>query len=182
MWNTVRYIGKKIQKISLLKFLQYEKYLQNFMWSCCCRHHLSCCWCLCCFGRSVAGIPSFDLSMLLAVANTLLVLLWVILLYSTERLQQQGLNKITGKEKLDDYVLPASVIRRVSDSLHHWVGESVTSRISDPGSRQLRISVIRWVADSPYRWLWESLSKYLLKNASPLCTVVNSQHHWYREC
>ncbi len=61
----------------------WKKYLQNFMCSCCCRHHLSCCWCLCCFGRSVAGIPSFDLSMLLAVANTtaLLVLLWVILLY-----------------------------------------------------------------------------------------------------
>jgi hypothetical protein len=29
----------------------------------------------------------------------LLVLLWVFLLYSTERLQQQGLRKVTGKEK-----------------------------------------------------------------------------------
>jgi hypothetical protein len=72
----------------------------------------SCCWCLCCFRRSVAGISSFDLSILLAIANTtaLLVLLWVFLLYNTERLQQQGLKKLRGRKNDDDYVnvLPPS--------------------------------------------------------------------------
>jgi hypothetical protein len=59
--------------------------------------------------------------MLLAVANTtaLLVRLWVFLLYSTERLQQQGLKKLQERKKNgNDYVLHASVIQRVSDSLH----------------------------------------------------------------
>jgi hypothetical protein len=58
--------------------------------------------------------------MLLAVANTsaLLVLLWVFLLYSTERLQQQGLKKLQERKNGNDYVLPASVIRRVGDSPH----------------------------------------------------------------
>jgi hypothetical protein len=56
--------------------------------------------------------------MLLAVANTtaLLVLLWVFLLYSTERLQQQGLKKLQERKNGDDYVLPASVMQRVGDS------------------------------------------------------------------
>jgi hypothetical protein len=59
--------------------------------------------------------------MLLAVANTtaLLVRLWVFLLYSTERLQQQGLKKLQERKKNgNDYVLRASVIQRVGDSLH----------------------------------------------------------------
>ncbi len=92
---------------------------------------------VCCFRRSVAGNPSFDLSMLLAVANNtaLLVLLWVFLLYSTERLQQQGLKKL--QEWKNDYVLPASVIRRVG-----------APRISESGSRRLRVSVIRGVDNS----------------------------------
>jgi hypothetical protein len=57
--------------------------------------------------------------MLLYVAKTtaLLVLLSVFLLYSTERLQQQGLKKLQERGKNgNDYVLPASVILRVGDS------------------------------------------------------------------
>jgi hypothetical protein len=55
--------------------------------------------------------------MLLAVANTtaLLVLLWVFLLYSTERLQQQGLKKLQGRKNGNDYVLPASATPRISE-------------------------------------------------------------------
>jgi uncharacterized membrane protein YdfJ with MMPL/SSD domain len=72
------------------------------------------------------------LSMLLAVANTtaLLVLLRVFLLYSTERLQQQGLKKITGKEE--------------------W-GRLYAPRIGDTESRQLPASVRRGVGNSSYR-------------------------------
>jgi hypothetical protein len=65
--------------------------------------------------------------MLLAVANTtaLLALLWVFLLYSIERQQQQGLKKLQERKNGDDYVLPASVIR-----------ESSTPRIVDTRSKK----------------------------------------------
>ncbi len=43
-----------------------------------------------------------------------------------------------------------------STSRYHRDGESATSRISDTGSRRLRVSVIRGVANSPHHWYAES--------------------------
>jgi hypothetical protein len=69
------------------------------------------------------------------------------------------------KKNGDDYVLPALVIRRVDNSPHQCIWESVTPRIGDTRSRQLPVSVIQCVSDFMYRWLEESLSKYFLKNS-----------------
>ncbi len=69
--------------------------------------------------------------------------------------------------------LPASLIRGVANSPHHWYAElatpCITNResqllnfskktlpIDDTESRRLPAPVIQWVADSPYRWVGES--------------------------
>ncbi len=83
--------------------------------------------------------------------------------------------------------LRISVIRRVTNSPHHWYAESPSPHITDTRSRRLSASpiwkvgswifknktlcidgtksrwfpapVIQWVADSPYRWVGESTSR-----------------------
>ncbi len=49
--------------------------------------------------------------------------------------------------------LSVLMIRRVVDSPHQWYGESLTPRIAESESRQLRVSPIWRVYDSAYRWV-----------------------------
>ncbi len=79
--------------------------------------------------------------------------------------------------------LPASLIRRVGDSPHHWYGESAIEFFK----RKLSVSMIRRVFDSPHQWYGESLTPRIFESesrrlrVSPIRRVNDSAYRWVGE-
>jgi hypothetical protein len=79
--------------------------------------------------------------------------------------------------------LPASLIRGVTNSPHHWYAELATPRITDMESRLLNI----FKEHSPYRWYGESSTPRTSDTVShqlPVSLsrrVADSAYHRYRE-
>ncbi len=85
--------------------------------------------------------------------------------------------------------LPASLIREVANSPHHWYAESVTPGITDIESRLLNFlkENSRKVVDSPHQWYGESPTPLIVESesrrlrVSPIWRVDDSAYHWVGE-